>query len=71
MTATPAYVLSCEGKPNGLREPCACGNQYCGPVGVSVEETRRIASSAYGWLTKYGDLCPECVAEQLARPATH
>lgn len=63
MSATPAYVLSCDGKPAGLD---TCGNQMSGPVGCSVEETRRIASGAYGWLTKYGDLCPDCVAEALA-----
>ncbi len=63
MTATPAYVLSCEGKPDGLD---ACGNQYRGPVGCSVEQTREIATTSYGWLTKYGDLCSDCVKEQLA-----
>lgn len=62
MSATPAYVLSCEGRPAGLD---ACGNQMLGPAGCTVEETRRIAANTRGWLTKYGDLCPDCVAEQL------
>lgn len=66
MSATPAYVLSCEGKPAGLD---ACGNQMRGPAGCTVEETRRIAATAYGWLTRYGDLCPACVGELLAREA--
>lgn len=66
MTATPAYVLSCEGRPAGLD---ACGTQFWGPVGLSVPETRRIAEDVHGWLTKYGDLCPECWPASIAATA--
>ena len=63
MSARPdgtTYTLSCDGPGHGI----TCRNTWHGLPGQDLARCRMVARYD-GWLTTYGDTCPDCVKKML------